>query len=336
MLRPPSLGPPLRLGLLGASRIAPKAVIAPAAGRDDVAVVAVAARDGARAARYATEHDLPAAMEGYAALLARDDVDGVYSALPPAEHRAWALAAAAAGKAQLVEKPFALNAVEAGEMAAAAARAERPLLEAFHYRFHPALRLAERWMLDGRLGRLRAASAVFDAQIAERPGELRWIRPLGGGALMDLGGYALHALRTLLRAEPQVLEARCELRHGVDAATRARLRFGEVEARITCDMRQPRRAHLSIEGERGRLDFDNFVAPHAGGALVFTPAGGGAADVAPIDGHATYAFQLDHLVEVCAGRAAPLTGGADAVAQMQAVDAIYRAAGLGPIGRDAG
>ena len=85
----------LRIGLLGASRIAPKAVIAHARGRADVAITAVAARDLGRARAYAAEHAIPAAVEGYAALLARDDVDAVYSALPPAEHLDWTRAAAA-------------------------------------------------------------------------------------------------------------------------------------------------------------------------------------------------------------------------------------------------
>ncbi|MBE7217881.1 MAG: Gfo/Idh/MocA family oxidoreductase [Caulobacteraceae bacterium] len=321
----------LRLGLLGASRIAPKAVIDPALGRDDVAVAAVAARDLGKAQAYAAEHAIPAAVEGYAALLARDDVDAVYSALPPAEHLEWARAAAEAGKAQLVEKPFAANAAQAQAMVAAAGAAGRPLLEAFHYRFHPAFLTLKHWVADGRLGRLRRASATFDAEIAERPGELRWIRPLGGGALMDLGCYALHALRTLLDAEPQVVEARCDVRSGVDAATRARLAFGEVEATLACDMTRPRSARLVLEGDRGRAEFDNYVSPHAFGCLTFTAADGTAQE-APRDPRPTYAFQLDQLVEVCAGRAAPLTGGLDAVDQMRAIDAIYAAGGLGPIG----
>lgn len=320
----------LRIGLLGASRIAPKAVIAVARGRDDVAVTAVAARDLAKAQAFAAEHAIPAAVAGYAALLARNDVDAVYSALPPSEHLEWSRAAAAAGKAQLVEKPFALNAGHALAMVAAAQAAERPLLEAFHYRFHPAFLTLQRWVADGRLGRLRRASAVFDAEIAERSGELRWIRPLGGGALMDLGGYALHALRTLLAVEPQVLEARCEVRSGVDASTRAHLRFGEVEAELACDMTRPRHALLVLEGDRGRAEFDNYVSPHAFGALRFTGADGSRGEV-PLDPRPTYAFQLDHLVAVSAGRAAPLTGGRDAIDQMRATDAIYAAAGLGPI-----
>lgn len=325
----------LRIGLLGASRIAPKAVIAPARDRDDVAVVAVAARDGAKVRAYAAEHAIPHAVEGYAALLDRDDVDVVYSALPPAEHRYWAIAAARAGKAQLCEKPCALNAAHARDMVAAANAAGRPLVEAFHNRFHPAFRTVERMVAEGRLGRIVRASATFDAEIAEREGELRWIRPLGGGSLMDLGCYALHALRTVLACEPQVLDAECDVKCGVDAATRATLRFGKVEATLSCDMTRPRASVLVIEGEAGRIVFDNYVSPHAFGALTFTPADG-APQALSLAGPSTYACQLQHMVDVVEHGAAPLTGGADAIAQMEAIDAIYTAAGLGPIAARAG
>ena len=322
---------PLRIGLLGASRIAPKAIIAPVRADPRAEITAVAARDGAKARRYADEHGIPHAVEGYAALLARDDVDAVYSALPPAEHLEWSRAAAAAGKAQLVEKPFALNAAHATAMVEAAEAAGRPALEAFHNRFHPAFLEVERWVREGRLGRILRASADFDAEIGRDEGELRWIRPLGGGALMDLGCYALHALRTLLGSEPEVVDARCDVESGVDAATAARLRFGEVEAELRCDMRRPRRSVLVLEGERGRVEFDNYVSPHAFGRLIVSLSGEPPREIAR-DPRPTYSWQLDHLLDVCAGRAAPLTGGRDAVDQMRAIDAIYAAAGLGPIG----
>jgi len=202
--------------------------------------------------------------------------------------------------------------------------AERPLLEAFHYRFHDAFARAQGVLEAGRLGRIVSAQGVFDAPIPRREGELRWVRALGGGALMDLGCYVLHALRTLLHAEPQVLAADCDLVDGVDAATRARLRFGEVEATLACDMRAAgRRDGLTITGERGRLEFATFVAPHREGARLTLTGADGAVETLSTGGATTYEAQLAHVVEVMAGRAEPLTGGADAVAQARAIDAIY-------------
>ena len=109
-----------RIGLLGASKIARGAVIAPAKNNPDFEVVAVGARDAARARAYADEHGIPHVAGSYAELVARDDVDVVYNALPPAGHAEWTIAALGAGKAVLCEKPFAMNADEARAMTAAA------------------------------------------------------------------------------------------------------------------------------------------------------------------------------------------------------------------------
>ena len=216
----------LRIGLLGASRIAPGAVIEPAAKRDDVTITAVAARDPARAAEYARTHGIGAVAGDYAALIARDDVDMVYNGLPPSGHLEWTLRALDAGKAVLCEKPFAMNAGEARTMVDAAAKAGLPLIEAFHYRYHPVMRQAVDMVRSGALGTLHRGYAMFDAPIRKTADELRWRRDLGGGALMDVACYPIHALRTLFGEEPKVREARGVFEDGVDAKMNAALIFG--------------------------------------------------------------------------------------------------------------
>ncbi|HZC16739.1 MAG TPA: Gfo/Idh/MocA family oxidoreductase, partial [Caulobacteraceae bacterium] len=191
---------PLRVGLLAASKIAVTAVIAPAKAREDVLVTAVAARDPARARDYAETHGIAGVADDYAALLARDDVDVVYVGSPIANHAEWTVRAAEVGKAVLCEKAFALNAAEARAMVAAAEAAGRPLLEAFHYRFHNVIRRAEAIVRSGELGRLTRADATFDAIIPYSADEIRWRADQGGGALGDLGSYPAHALHTLVGA----------------------------------------------------------------------------------------------------------------------------------------
>ncbi|HEY5070434.1 MAG TPA: Gfo/Idh/MocA family oxidoreductase [Caulobacteraceae bacterium] len=316
-----------RFGLLGASRIAPTAVIAPVRKVPGYSVSAVAARDPARAGAYAAEHGIAAVAEDYAALVARDDVDIVYNALPPAGHAPWTMAALAAGKAVLCEKPFACDAAEARAMVEAAKARGLILLEAFHYRFHAVIRRAEAMMRDGVLGQLRAAVGEFHAPIPRTPTELRWSAEQHGGAVMDLGCYPLHALRTLIGAEPRVTSARIQWRGGIDAATSADLLFpGGVEAKMACSMTRERPAGwLTIEGERGRLEIVNFMAPQYG--CRFTTTIEGETVSHPVEGPTTYEAQLAHLHEVMTGAAAPLTGGADAMANMALIDAIKRAGG---------
>jgi predicted dehydrogenase len=319
---------PYRIGLLGASKIAPTTVLAPLRDNPDFVVTAVAARDPARARAYAAEHEIAAVAESYAALIHRDDIDVIYNGLPPAGHESWTIAALKSGKAVLCEKPFARNASAARSMVQAAADTGQLLMEAFHYRFHNVMRRAEEIVRSGDLGALRSAEAVFQVTIPKTAGELRWIKDLGGGALMDLGCYPLHALRTLIGAEPVVIGAtgvfdESDSQDGVDTAIRASLQFPNgVAASIGCSMTETTpSAWLRLEGERGTMEIINFLAPQMG--CRFTTTIAGETTVHPTEGSTTYAAQLSHLGAVLSGETAPLTGGADAVAQMTAIDAIY-------------
>src|SRR4051812_11379653 len=109
----------MRIGILSAAHIAPRAVIDPAREVEGVEVVAVAARDVGRAREFAAAHAVPHVVEDYAGLCTSDLVDAVYVATPAALHHRWTLAALAAGKHVLVEKPISANAVEAREMVTA-------------------------------------------------------------------------------------------------------------------------------------------------------------------------------------------------------------------------
>jgi len=316
-----------RIGLLGASKIARGAVIAPAKANDDFEVVAVGARDVSRARAYADKYGIEHVAGSYAELIDRDDVDVVYNALPPAGHAEWSIAALEAGKAVLCEKPFAMNAGEARRMTEAAASTGQLLIEAFHYRFHAVMRQAEALMREGALGRVSRATAEFKGTIPRSPDELRWRADLGGGGLMDLGCYPLHALRTLIGEEPRVEAARGKFEDGVDVEMSAELAFpGGARGEIACAMIAPAfTASLAIEGERGRLDIVNFLAPQIG--CQFTTTIDGETVTRPTDGPTTYEAQLIHLAQLLRGETPQLTGGADAVGNMAAIDAIYAVAG---------
>lgn len=324
----------IRIGILGAAKIAPKAVIGPASARTDCEVVAVAARDAERAQAYADEHGIPHVADSYEALLARDDIDLIYNALPPHRHADLTIAALEAGKAVLCEKPFAMNAGEAARMVEISNRTGQPLIEAFHYRFHPAFQRVLDIVRGGQLGTVRRIEAAFDVTIPYRPGELRHTLAVGGGALMDLGCYPVHAVRTLIGAEPSVVSATAHCDHpGVDLRTVAEVAFpGGETASIHTSMAPdtPFDAWIRIEGSDGRLEIMNPIHPHRGHSITTTIKG--ETETFTVDGQATYDHQLAHVMDVMAGRAAPLTGGEDAVGNMAAIDAIYRAAGLNPRG----
>src|SRR6185503_17027060 len=120
---------PIRIGILGAAKIAPGAVIKPAKENPEFEVVAVGARDPSRARSYADEHGIAHIATGYAELVKRDDVDLVYNALPPSAHAEWSIAALEAGKPVLCEKPFTRNAREARLLVGTAERTGKVLIE---------------------------------------------------------------------------------------------------------------------------------------------------------------------------------------------------------------
>lgn len=283
--------------------------------------MAVAARSPDRAKLYAREHDIPTACASYEELLARDDVDVVYVGIPPHLHREWAIRALDAGKSVLCEKPFAMNSGEAREMVAAADGRGLRLLEAFHYRFHPVLRRAFDMVHSGALGRPTRIRADFKAPVPKSLHAWRWQAQHGGGALMDLGCYTVHVARTLCRSEPRVTAARFEMENGVDRDFTALLRFPNgTEAQIGASMAAPLRAQLRVEGERGWLEIDNYIAPQLGCRFVSCLNDRLVEESA--DGPSSFAAQLEHVVGVMNGSARPLTGGADATANMDLLDRI--------------
>ncbi|WP_425228984.1 Gfo/Idh/MocA family protein [Sphingomonas sp.] len=315
---------PLRIGLIGASRVATYAAIDAARAAGGVEVVAVAAREAARARSYAATHGIARWHDDYAALLASPDIDLVYIGTPPSVHRAQALLAVGAGKHLLVEKPFAMNAGEARAVLAAADAAGVQVFEAMHSLHHPLF--ARLKQLLPELGAIMTVEARFDAAVGTAPGEFRWRAGLGGGALMDLGVYPLAWCRFLLGEGLTVITADARRRDGVDAAFSAELRMGEVAARVTASMDAPRHsASLLVTGARGRLLVDNPLAPQRGNRVTVETAAGSRSD--QVDGPSSYAAQMAAVRDALADRARWPRPHDDFVRSMAAIDAVRTAMG---------
>jgi predicted dehydrogenase len=322
----------IRFGILGAARIAPLALIQPAALLPGVSVAAVAASSVEKAQAFADEHNIATASESYAALVESPHLDAIYNALPPNLHEQWSLAALRAGKHVLCEKPFSLNALQAGRMVTAANASQKVLIEAFHYRFHPFFERVLELVTSNVIGGIRHIDAQFDVRIPYRSSEFRHDPVLGGGALMDLGCYPAHWVRTLMGSEPRVVHAECvRSEAGVDVATRASLRFPDgatagIATAMDATAAEQHYARVVIEGEKGRLILENPIAPHNGNKIITEVDGEIRSE--SVAGESTYYYQLQHFVAVIEGSETPLTGGQDAINNMQLIDNIYTAAGF--------
>src|SRR5690348_6622095 len=149
----------IQIGVLGAARIVPPALIKPAHQVPEVTVYGIAARNVARAHAFAQKHQIPHVFASYEELLADSNIDAVYIPLPNSLHAPWTLRALAAGKHVLCEKPFAANAEEAERMAQAAQQSNLVLMEAFHYRYHPLAARMQEIVTSGELGAIRRIEA---------------------------------------------------------------------------------------------------------------------------------------------------------------------------------
>jgi predicted dehydrogenase len=324
----------LKLGILGAARIAPMALIAPARETPEVEVACVAARDRARAEAFARKHGIPRVAESYDAMLADPAIAAVYNPLPNSLHAEWTVRALEAGKHVLCEKPFTANEAEARRVAEVAARTGLVVMEAFHWRYHP---LAERMraiVAGGELGAVRRIETAMCIPLP-LPGDIRYRLDLAGGALMDTGSYSVSMLRHLSGAEPTVESAEARLSSpGVDRYMEAELRFEDGRTgRITCSLWSSvlLRIRAKVVGELGTMDVLNPAAPQFyHHVTVRTRDGKRRERVARLP--SSYTCQLRAFAAaVLRGESIP-TGPEDAVKNMRVIDDVYRAAGLSPRG----
>lgn len=322
--------PPVRIGIVGAARIAPMALIKPARACNDVTVAAVAARDVARARDFAKKHGIDTAYGSYDDLIADPDLDAVYIPLPNGLHGRWIRAAIDAGKHVLCEKPFTANAAEAVDIAERAATSDRVVMEALHYRYHPLALRVEEIVASGELGKLQHVETAMCFPLPKFS-DIRYNYALAGGATMDGGCYAIHMARIFGGGgTPEVVSAQAKLRDGqVDRAMTAELRYPAGHTgRMRCSMWSTSLVEMSarVIGEDGELRVLNPVLPQLYHRLAVRSANGKRVERFPR--RASYSYQLDAFAGAVL-RGEPIkTTPHDAVENMRVIDAVYRAAGL--------
>jgi len=260
----------LKIGTLGAADITPRALIYPAADEPGVGVYAIAARDRDRAASFATHHRIAHVLDDYEAVVSHPRVDAVYNPLHIPAHHPWTLRALAQGKHVLCEKSLACNAQEAQSMAEAADAAQRVLMDAFHYRYHPLFLRAREIYLSGELGDIESIDAAFHVQGMD-PHGIRMNYALGGGVTMDIGCYPISWVRHISGEEPTVDSAVAEQGPPhVDVMLEAQMSLpGGVRVRTSGDMRESARfqAYIRVQGSAGKMLVQNPLVPQIGHRL---------------------------------------------------------------------
>jgi predicted dehydrogenase len=240
-------------------------------------VVAIASRDAGKAEAAAAQLGIAGSYGSYEELLAADDIDAVYIPLPNDMHAEWTAKAAAAGKHILCEKPLAISAAQAGEMAAAAGEAGVKLVEAFMYRHHPTWVEAVRLVRSGAVGELQTVQSWF-SYFNDDPTNIRNRTENHGGALMDVGCYNVNLSRMLFGGEPAAIHSavRRDPVMGIDIVTSAVLEFhGGGQATFTCSTRAEDYQRVHIGGSTGRIEIEiPFNIPPDLETRIFVTSGG--------------------------------------------------------------
>jgi predicted dehydrogenase len=253
----------LRWGVLSTANIGLKKVI-PAMQRGQLASIdAIASRDLARAQQAAAALGIPKAYGSYEDLLADPGIDAVYIPLPNHLHVPWTIKAAEAGKHVLCEKPLSLTVAEAEKLLAVRARTGVKIGEAFMVNCHPQwLRLRE-LLAEDRIGKLRSIVGVFSYFNADQT-NIRNQVATGGGALMDIGCYLIHASRYAFRQEPTQVVASIDRdpQMNIDRITSAILDFPGGQSIFTCSTQMVPYQRVQFIGTRGRIELEiPFNAP---------------------------------------------------------------------------
>jgi predicted dehydrogenase len=250
----------VRWGILGTGKIARILATAVGESRDGV-VVAVGSRDAGRAAAFASELGVPRHGD-YGDVLSDPEVDVVYVATHHPTHRAWAVAAADAGKHVFCEKPMAVTHADAVQIVEAARRNDVFLLEAFAYRCHPQTHRLEELLREGRIGEVRMVDAVFGYDAGPEPTNYLLKHELAGGSILDVGCYTTSMSHLVVAAAGGVAVAEATGvtaggrigPTGVDLSTAATLAFeGGVLARVACSIQANLDSSLRIYGSEGSI-----------------------------------------------------------------------------------
>jgi D-xylose 1-dehydrogenase (NADP+, D-xylono-1,5-lactone-forming) len=325
--------PPLRLGVLGAAKIALGGIIPAAARTEKVEIAAVATRGGKKSREVLEAAPEAALFDDYDSLLKNADVEAVYVPLPNSIHVEWTLRAIEAGKHVLCEKPFALKSEEATQAVEAAQEARLTLMEGFMFRFHPqTLRLGE-LLSEGVVGRVRQVVAEFGHRLDD-PTDVRGIGSLGGGSLGDVGCYCVSALRLVFAAEPRRASAFARFdEEGADRELAGVLEFDAGLGIVSSSISSARRERMEIVGEDGRISLDApFRADKAGGTMEITR--GSETSTESFEAADPYRAELEEFAAAIREGREPAVGPREILGNARAIGALLHSARSGRHAQD--
>jgi predicted dehydrogenase len=317
---------PVRWGVLGAAKIAIDRLIPGMIEAPLTTVTGVASRTLSKAETVTAQFDIPKAYGSYEELLDDPEIEAVYIPLPNGLHAEWSIKAMRAGKHVLCEKPITVNADEAREIEKVRDETGLYCLEAYASRFNPIQKKAVEIAQSGALGELRFMHTISTFLMEEKdPNNVRLMADIGGGALYDMGCYAVDAQRLLAGRVPQTAWASMAWseRFDVDMSGTGMLDFGDgLRGTIQWGFNAPWGGPFSVIGEKGRLTGTyGWGAPSGKPAMVLRTDEG--TEEIFVEGANGHMLQVKDLSEAVRGLHEPAYVAQPLTADMRVIDALY-------------
>jgi len=253
----------IKFGIMGTGRIA-HIMAGAILHTEKTELIAVGSRNSESADKFAETYNIQHAYSSYEELCSDNDVDIVYIATPHGRHYEDVMTALSRNKHVLCEKAFTLNSLQAKTLVNYARKNNLFLCEAMWTRFLPTTKKAAQWLKEGKIGEVRYSSSelgfIADPDFSHRLLNLK----LGGGALLDVGIYALAFTSFAYTAEkPRFITADSSFfRNGADSLTTVLIGYNTGNAAVSCSLDTNMNCHGIIYGTKGRIEFyDNFMAP---------------------------------------------------------------------------
>lgn len=249
----------LRWGILGAARVNERLLPAIVEASNSTLVAIASRRAGAAAEtlnKYAPQQTGVRCYDDLDALLQDADIQAVYLPMANHEHGAWALKAIEAGKHVLIEKPMAITVAEIEAIEAAAKKHNVTVMEGFMYRFHPQHARVHELVNSGLIGEVFYVRTAYSFMM--RPARMYRLAQdtdAGGGAMWDIGPYAVHSLRMWFDQPPvSVIGMAKYVETGADITTSAMLDFGNGKrGHFDISFECSRRSEYEITGNKGSI-----------------------------------------------------------------------------------
>jgi predicted dehydrogenase len=325
----------LRWGVLSTASIGCTKVI-PAMQRGQyTSVVAIASRDLAKAQKAAAALGIPTAYGSYEELLADPNIDVIYNPLPNHLHVPWTIKAAEAGKHVLCEKPLSLTAAEAESLLAVRSRTGVKIGEAFMIRSYAQWLRVRELLTEGRIGELRSIAGFF-SYFDTDPSGITNHAEYGGGALMDIGCYLVHASRFAFAQQPTRVVSLIDRdpQMHIDRLTSAILDFPSGQSIMTCSTQLVPYQRIHFLGTGGRIEIEiPFNAPMDRPTRLFIDDSGDllgsgiTTEVFPVSDQ--YTLQGDAFSKAVLEDTEVPVSVEDAIKNMAVIDAIFNSADSG-------